>query len=254
MAHYHPVPYDQFINIFMFVTNHPENSNKKFYWISPDTEKTFEKNKKVMGNDWIYQNAEIPYCHDEYGFRIKQLGSQKCRWEESIVVFGCSNVYGIGLVYEDTFCYQLEQMLGIPVINLGMPASAVDFATRNSYILYKNFPHPRASVHMWTELSRQSDWYGKNNLIAKNNVPSSPNYYPDINWEARSEHLIDLDRTLWKDKTIYYESTFWYENSIRLGIDMINTIDTARDVSHPGPKTNYLLSLAISERLKSKGI
>lgn len=238
----------------MFTTPRHDMSNKIFSWSGTDLEETFKKNKKISNLDWIYHTKEISYHHDEYGFRIKQIGNQRPKWEESIVVFGCSNVYGIGLSYEDTFCNQLEQQLNIPVINLGIPGSAVDFSARNSYILYKHFLHPRAIVHMWTGLNRYSDWSGKNNSVVKNNVPTNSDYYPNINWEAKSLHLIDTDRELWRNKTIYYESTFWFENSKCLNIDMINTVDTARDCSHPGIKTNYVAAISIAENLKSLGI
>ena len=237
----------------MFITpNH--NTSDNIYFSGTDSDNIFKKNKKVRDKDWIYHTKEISYHHDEFGFRIKQFGDQRPQWEESIVVFGCSNVYGIGLAYEDTFCSQLEQMLKIPVINLGVPGSAVDMSARNSYILYKHFPHPNAIVHLWTELSRYTDWSGKNNSIGNNHVPSNSDYYPNINWEAKSMHLIDLDRELWRNKTIYYEGTFWFNNSISLNIDMINMVDTARDCSHPGIKTNYFAAMGIAERLKSLGI
>ena len=243
-----------FINTIMFTNSNYAMANKTFYWSGTDTKEAFEKNKKISNTDWIYHTKEIPYHHDEFGFRIKQPENRRPLWKESIVVFGCSNVYGVGLAYEDTLCGQLEQQLNMPVINLGVPGSAVDLAARNSYILYKHLPHPRAIVHMWTGLNRYTEWRGKDNSIAQNNVPTNPDYYPNFNWEAKSLHLIDTDRELWRNKTIYYESSYWFENSVALKIDMIHTLDRARDCSHPGTKTNYFAAIGIAERLKSLGI
>jgi hypothetical protein len=229
-----------------FLNLHFDKEKQNFQ--SPDSEKLFKKNLKRQPDDWIYRNKKVEYQNNESGFRTKSL--DKIDWENSIVVFGCSFTYGIGLAEEDTFCHLLEKKLNIPVINLGIPGSAIDINHFNSIVLHENFPLPKAIVHCWTSLYRYSD-FRKDGI--KSHLPAFV-YYPGINWAEKSKFYVHTDRILWKNKTIYKEYSFFGETFNSLQIPSLQMADYARDLAHPGIRSNLKAADKIYKDLKNEGI
>jgi len=212
-----------------------------------DTEKLFKKNKKRLGKDWVYQNKKISYSQNQEGFRHGEFASTD--WKNSIVVLGCSNVYGIGLANEDTVCSQLEKLLNIPTVNLGIAGSAIDVSSWNSLILHEHYPHPKAIVQIWTGPHRYSN-ISKPGFICCY-LPQSPGYCARHNWQGTSEFYMMADRALWRNKTLYCEGSFFSDHA---GITPFKNVDHARDLAHPGIKTNAAAAEKIAEDLIQRGI
>jgi hypothetical protein len=211
---------------------------------------TFEKNLKKQPADWIYRNKKIQYVFNDQGFRINQK-IDDINWSESIVFFGCSETFGCGLAEEDTFPKQVEKMLGIPTINLGISGSAVDLAFMNSTILFDHYPRPKAIVHMWTNLARYTHLMSeKKHLYAARFLPTTPGYIGKIHWEERSKFYVKAERAIWKDFVPRYETTFTPQSAEAFGVKLVEIVDRARDCFHPGIETNYRAALAISKNLK----
>lgn len=62
------------------------------------------------------------HCHytvNSQGYRCPEFDA--IDWENSIIFFGCSHVFGIGLLDHETVANQLSLILNCPVINLGTP-------------------------------------------------------------------------------------------------------------------------------------
>jgi hypothetical protein len=235
------------MNSFLNISNNPKNCVELF--ACTDTEKLFRKNLKRQDNDWIYRHKHIEYKNNEFGFRTKPI--EKIDWANSIVVFGCSYVYGVGLAEEDTFCYLLEKKLNIPVVNLGMPGSAIDINHYNSMFLHENFPHPRAIVHCWTSIYRYTDF---NENIVSAHVPKCPSYFIEINWAKKSQFAVYADRILWRNKVIYREYSLFPETSKTLKVSELFIPDKARDLGHPGIKSNIDAAERIAKDLRQQGI
>ena len=127
---------------------------KKFlpYFLS-DTEKThYEKCKKDLGIDWHYYDKEVTYILNNHNYRTKEW--KEIDWKNSIVVFGCSHVFGEGLALDETLCYQLENLFDRPVINLGQSGTSNTFNWHNSLQFYNIFGIPYAVVQVWTAFER----------------------------------------------------------------------------------------------------
>jgi len=219
---------------------------------SLDTPKAFHKNKKRLGPDWYYHDKEIEYQFNELGFRNKPFS--QVDWKNSVVVIGCSCVMGVGNAEEDGVCGQLEQILQMPVINLGVSGSAIDWACRNSLVLHECFPHPKAIVQLWTALGRYSDYYagGGFSPILPHNTPI---YCAKHDWEVRSIHYVEADRALWRNKTRYYDATWYKHVARRINVDHYDrTVDFARDLAHPGIKSCRLAAEGIAENLINRGL
>jgi hypothetical protein len=233
----------------MFISPQIFYKNKTFRFLSTDTEDLFRKNLKKQHYLWTYRRKQISYSHNEFGFRSRSF--ENLDWANAVVVFGCSNVYGTGLAHEDCVCSIMEEKLGRPVINFGIHGGSVELAFYNSLILCNNFTTPAAVVHLWTSLDRYTDITDK----VKNVVPIHDDYFAKINWNKKSEFYVLADRTIWKNKTVYYESSFWNETADTLNIDRLPpTVDSARDLSHPGIETNKLFADFLVEKLKNRGL
>ena len=88
----------------------------------------------------------------------------KVVWNDSIVIFGCSYVFGVGLFNNETISNQLQELIGRPVINMGVPASSMSYAFFNQLALSNSKPY--AVVNLWTSIAASSDM---NTIVVCNN-------------------------------------------------------------------------------------
>lgn len=223
----------------------------KTKWAGMDNKDLFNHNKKLMQNKsphWIYYAKDVSYIRNSNGFREKSFS--EVDWANSVVMFGCSIVEGVGVAEEDSLPRKLESLLNIPVVNMGIGGGAVDITCWNSTILHDHLPVPRAIVHIWTGLDRYSD-LTDDGIYTKSN-PNSKDYHGSLNWANRSWEYIKSDRAMWKNKTFYIEGTYFrghYDDRIM----KFQTIDLARDLSHPGIQSHEQAAVKIKERLLEQG-
>jgi len=230
-----------------FISLLPKNQSLEF--TGSDKEKLYRKNYKRSSKDWIYRTKEIWYSYNEYGFREKSF--DKLNWQNSIVMFGCSNVEGVGLAQEDTIAKQLEKIMQMPVINLGIGGSGIDIACWNSTILHEHYPTPRAVVHVWSSLDRYTELTKHGEITY---TPAMSNYSYRLNWGYRSKRYVQTDRALWKNKTAYYEATFSDDAAKELKIDFLDYKDYARDLLHPGIESAKASAEKIAKNLGKQSL
>lgn len=216
-----------------------------------DTLSQFERSRKELGPDWYYYDkGDISYVYNKQGFRTVEFDNLD--WNNSILLCGCSIVEGIGNPIENTIGYYLEELLDIPVINLGVSGSAVDFSVTNSLLLYEYGIRPKAMVNLWTSLDRYTNF---NKLYYVDQVQvRNHEYYFNHNWDIRSKNYIIADRVLWKPLTLYYEASFFKYTSETMNIDFMPYKDVARDLAHPGYKSNKKAAELIAKNLILQGI
>lgn len=225
-------------------------------FVPSDTKELFEKNLKTQPDNWYYRTHEVKYTLNSLGYRTKEFDD--IDWKESIVIFGCSYIFGIGVTDEHTVSYFLEQLSGRPVINMGIPSSSIQTALHNSIILNDSeYPIPKAVIYLFTNLNRFQLY--KNNLVEHyGNWSSSP-----IQKLLNSDYTIPLNlmcikmiRNLWKNKTIYCEYTsFGQENlinklSTEIYSEFVYTDNSARDLLHAGPISNMKFAEQIYKKIK----
>jgi len=222
-----------------------------------DTRELFEQNLKIQPRDWYYRTHPVKYTLNSLGYRTKEFND--IDWKESIVIFGCSHVFGIGVTDEHTIAYFLEQLSGRPVINMGVGGSSIQNALHNSIILADSkYPTPKAVIYSLTDLRRF-------HLYANTAVEHCGNWTDMIDIERFSnlENTIPFNlmnikmiRNLWKNKTIYHEfSAFGQEKLInridtKIQCDEFDLDDCARDVAHQGPTANSLIAEKMYEKIK----
>jgi hypothetical protein len=91
-------------------------------WVGSDTEERFQENLKSQPEDWPWRNQQITYKLNSQNYRAPEWDS--IDWENSVVMFGCSQVFGVGVDEDQTLGYYLSELLNKPVINLGIPGGS----------------------------------------------------------------------------------------------------------------------------------
>lgn len=225
---------------------------------SSDSKELFEQNLKTQPQDWYYRTHEVKYTLNSLGYRTKEFDD--IDWKESIVIFGCSFVFGIGVTDNHTVSYFLEQLSGRPVINMGIGGSSIQTVLHNSIILNDSeYPTPKAIVNMCAELHRYQLYGSKfvTNMGAWRQ--SGGGFQTPDNMIPFNLMNIKMIRNLWKNKTIYYECPCAWKGQPKL----INKLDKeiyceffecdgglARDLGHNGPVKNLEIAKKIYKKIK----
>ncbi len=232
--------------------------SQTYYWDNPnksvgngpDNPKEHKQYMKKFGKGWYYYQKDISYVQNSHGFREKEL--DEVDWSNSIVVLGCSMVWGCGNAIEDTIPYILQETLGIPTVNLGVSGAGLDLSTYNSLFLHNHYPRPKAIVHIWSGMARYMEFKPDNGH--RFIVPSHQDYCISHNWESKNKLLVELERTVWKDKVPRYEGSFFKSTSEKLNIDQLERFDNSRDQYHPGYMSNQSAAKTIAQNLLKQGV
>lgn len=209
-----------------------------------DDYESYQSNLNTQSSDWYYRNHKVKYTLNSHGYRTKEF--KDIDWSNSIVIFGCSYIFGTGVDDSHTIPSFLEPLYNIPVINMGMGGSSIQFALHNSLMLYKKYGSPKAVIYAMAGMTRYL-LYQRNYVQLKLGYEDSPN-------NKAVDHLIpynminvELIRNLWRDKCNYYEFTCFPTTAKLLECDLYQPIpdDHARDLSHPGFKSNKLIAQKI---------
>lgn len=249
-----------FPNTFVHNYGEPELINREsvvgswdFYGM--DTCERYKKNLKKQPEDWYYRHNKIKYTLNSYGYRTKEF--EDIDWKNSIVMFGCSHVFGTGNDDKHTIPHFLEQLIGIPVINLGVGAASIQFCLHNSLMLYKKYGVPKAVIYFWTGLSRHL-LYQKTSVLMNTKFEDIKDHPVNIatasgiplksmNTPKVLDHLIpfnminvELIKNIWEDKCPLYEFSTFPTTSEVLGCELYDPIpdDYARDLAHFGRHSN----------------
>lgn len=217
-------------------------------FISSDTPELLQQNLITQPNDWYYRNNDVNYTLNSYGYRTKEFDD--IEWENSIVIFGCSFVFGVGVDDKHTISYFLEEMLNIPVINMGYFSSSVQTCLHNSIILKNSkYPNPKAIVYLYPNLNRRQV-YNRNKIEHLGDWSSSEKRSINDLEDSIISNIINIKniRTLWNDYNILEYSPekkvsfaiepkkIFYLNKI---LDFRSRKLYSRDLSHPGKEYNY---------------
>jgi len=180
-------------------------------------------------------------------------------WQESVVIFGCSNVFGVGLSDDETIPYQLEKLLKRPVINMGVPSSSIAYSVFNQTILAESNQSPYAVINLWTSINRITYFY-KNTPCHigswTNNLPGDNIFSRSIKsifdaWNIsesnplmQSIFLQKMAEIIWKN-TKHFQGTFFPNTRDALNVNLFHYLDHGADNMHPGTRS----AKAVAEQL-----
>lgn len=122
-----------------------------------DSEKSFRRNLKKYGTDWIWANKEITYKFNSLGYRMKEFS--EIDYSNYIAIFGCSNTVGIGIPLEYTFADKISKKLNVDYVNSAIMGSSVDFQVQNFVqLMNSSVSKPKAVLFNWPDVTRNFYW------------------------------------------------------------------------------------------------
>lgn len=222
-----------------------------------DSAELFSDNLQRQDALWKYRTKEVTYVLNNQSYRAPEWNT--IDWENSAVILGCSNVFGVGLAEDETISYQLSLLLNRPVINLGVGSSGMSFTMHNSVLLNKNFPTPWAVINVWSDPFRIHEFIDERfikHYTANSSDDENQSFQriwgdSEINPEMYSYFACKATEAIWSSKTKYLSYSHWVplDSSIK-SLPYIHG-DLARDLAHPGSLTAVataeVLALALTK-------
>ena len=242
-------------------------------WYGSDDESKFRENTKKQPDVMAaWKGQTFNYTLNSQGFRAPEF--LKVDWASSVVVLGCSFVFGEGV--DDTQCltYQLSEIIGRPVINLGIPGAGPDLIFYNNIVLQRQYPQPQQVIIVWPGADRLTQFtnQGANCYGIWDCDPRNPEYNTAWNriyvtMNANSEHRAHVMKmyscalqSIWGQRL--REFTWALETADHIGCELLNgnrsswdnpdlnRLDRARDLVHPGPDWHRAWSKQIAKSLR----
>jgi hypothetical protein len=225
-------------------------------WIGSDTEELYQTNLKIQPPDWYWRNHKVVYTTNSQRYRAPEW--KDVDWNNSILVFGCSQVFGIGVDDSQTVCCQLSRMLNINVINLGMPGGSIMSMWVNTEKILNNNINPRAVIYNWPMANRVVELVDDTKNLAAGTwiIDHVPRRF-GIDWvmhptqgtEYAKYALMSVNRS-WSCPQIHHSWDIDLANFLKLPRHL--KVDEARDCMHHGPLSYLLLAELWANQLSSK--
>tara|TARA_B100000085_G_scaffold174725_1_gene159170 strand:- start:874 stop:1581 length:708 start_codon:yes stop_codon:yes gene_type:complete len=220
-------------------------------FMDQDTKELYKKNLRSQPGDWRYRNKLVKYTLNTHNYRTKEFNI--IPWADSVVIFGCSFVFGIGAALDETIAAQLSSIIQKPVINMGAPGTSAMFSLYNSSILRKDCPKPAGIVFGWTASSRCT-------LFLKDSMVHCGSWMEDVGGLGKAWRRFDDNASMhlkftrqcaqqmWDDVP-YADFTLFPSNRSVIDCQYIRQVDYGRDCCHSGVETNRQVAVAIAEQL-----
>ena len=249
----HLKPYCASLIYFPQFSNPPCSVN----WFPPDTEELYKQNIKLtykrqilLNNDWI--DAEITYQINSEGFRTPEFDPSKKRF----MALGCSFTKGIGLPIDVVWPTLLSNDLGIEVDNLAEQGASNGLIFRIAQhwipILKPQFVVVQQTLATRFEIL-DARGHGRVSTASQNTELMSP-----IWWASDFNGLIDADRNELAIRYICSELNIplyflpyreFEETCIKINASPETQQDRARDIMHPGKKTQRIIANILRDRI-----
>lgn len=229
----------------MLIHNYNHLAGKTVHWDTSDNETTYKQN--LIDNRSVLERLEYIDYSIDYQFNSEGFRSPEFNQSFDILCFGCSFTFGTGLKYEHTWPAVLGQITNMSCANLGHPGSSNDTVFRFAdYYLAKL--KPKYAIWLQTDSGRLEIINGATslNLIpAHDHICAQDNY---IKFWVDTEYNQEINL---RKNTLAFEKICdsLSIKSIIVKRDQLKQIDLARDLSHPGPKSQKQLAELISVQL-----
>ena len=222
--------------------------NQELLWLPSDTSWGYRHNletryQELVDNDWI--NKQFVYKFNSHGFRCDEFTE-----EDNAMFVGCSFTCCIGLPIEDTWPTIVSNNLNLKCVNLGIGGTGPDTAFRlaNHYIpqlkpkivVYVQPPPGRFSMLLRT---------GKYQEFNAGHLDQiDPNFVKFYEQWVSTEENIELHslkhRLAIQALCQQYNIKFIYMKGIEY-----KKLDLARDLNHPGVKSNKELAIKVLNKI-----
>ena len=248
-------PSDNELNMY-YPTVAPDSLPGTYKFWGNDTKELYEDNLATQDTNWTYRTKDVEYKLNNEGYRCPEFDT--IDWQNSVVILGCSQVFGTGLAEEETIAVQLQELINCPVINLGRPGSSIDYSLANNIQLRTDVATPKAVINHWTELMRETYFGVEKIATVTPGLPMHETYYKkhigmlismfgldaedvEHDYKYKAKMSSNTCKALWKDTT-YIESTWNSLTADALDCYEQKKLDSARDIMHWGADSSRALA------------
>ena len=217
---------------------------------SLDSPARYQRNLKTQSESWFWRDYPLQYTVNSQGYRAPEF--DLVNWAESVVFFGCSNVFGDGI--SDEHCASSLVPGGVNLARCGVDNT---FQWLNTIRLRARGIRPRACVYVWPSPSRVVQFQDQDRVKQWGawNVMSSKDWADP--WLRDPVHKVEITRNiqlcvdlLWQDICPVVHMSYGTETtSILTDCQLVDSVDLARDLVHPGVESNRILAARVRERL-----
>ena len=204
---------------------------------------------------------DINFVHHS-GYKVNGLGYRSPEfntvdWSNSYVIQGCSAVFGLGTTNDNKITsYYLSELLGSPVINLGVPGAGMEIQYLNALEMIKQNIKPKAVFIVYPSMDRYTLYTnGKREHIGPWSDDKKLEWMMNGNSRQHNLNLVSGYRTLWK---LYGVELFeWSHHGsnrdfCREVIEWDGFLDFGDDGQHWGPKTSKAVAeILFNQRSKN---
>lgn len=204
-------------------------------WFNLDSEEAYKANLRTHYKELEelgYIDSDIEYCLNSEGLRSEEFQS-----EPSIIFLGCSFTFGLGLRQSDTWPWIVSEAMGLRMNNLAVCGGSNDTAFR-MFETHAWALNPKITILLSPDRARTE-------LILENSVKM-----------YTANQIDDLDSNLWWKEWLSNERNHYLnyrKNILALRLlcqrrnsgfwvyscdQLLPTIDRARDLKHPGRRSN----------------
>jgi len=208
------------------------------YFYAGDSWDNYQQKLGLLGSHWTFSDPKrVHYSLNNQGYRCDQF--EDIPWSESILLFGCSIIFGVGISDHETVPEQLTSIIGKPVINLAQGGSSPEFQRLITEILRAREIVPRAVIYVWPNSDRYCTveqggiarhWGSWN--VHKDEMPQHIREFI-LDPEKNLQYVQScIDQCQWSCPAYHFTA----RPQLALpGIPIIPTSDRSRDGHHPGP-------------------
>lgn len=221
-------------------------NNKNWWWFTENFLPPQMKN--------VYPKINpIDYKVNSYGYRCPDFNIVD--WKNSYVLLGASNIFGEGVLEDETINYYLQEMLNMPVINLGFAAASNQHLLLTMSMLAKKHK-PKMWLVSYLDTSRWLHWdtstidpievqahRGSHEQFCGNPWPQ---LMESLDWYS-SQSRVSI-QAIGRDNMI--EFSYGDQLDPDWDIKTFDLIDEGRVKHHPGPKTNRMIAEWLYREIK----
>lgn len=245
----------------MILTNIRLRPKKHFGYT--DTEDLYKRNLSELSEDWCWRNKQITYNINSQGYRAPEWNNVD--WNNSVLFFGCSFVYGVGINFEDTCTYQLSNLINMPVVNMGIPGGSPLLQWVNTTIFRSENIKPKAVVYYWPYSQRTAELMFNNDAVCHVSAPIKGGF--NEKWVLHKEnrivflkYLIMNTNFLWDCPVLHYhmeknvcslieDLKYMPHSDVKTYLDKARDYDIRKGAWHAGPETNKFWAKTVYDDL-----
>jgi hypothetical protein len=220
----------------------------------------FTKSIDTQGPDWEYRNLAFDYLRNSYGHRsIEFMDMDSSNY---ILCAGCSVTEGIGIPVQYRYGDVLANLLSCGVYNLGIGGTGNDIIFYNLVTWFSTIKFkPKLVIIQWTGNTRFSTIADRKMIVSHGSwnkedhdflVNGDTNRYFVSKTEMMKQllrNMIDVPVIEIPWLTDDEEDLSGVQHSFKLTSD--HSIDLARDLMHPGIKSNHSIANSLFKYIQS---